>query len=219
INSQRLDTAMEALFRYCIDHDVPVMAHTNHSNGPSEKFKDLAGSEYWAYALEKFPGLRVNFGHFGDTDLEDHGGEKTRRFLDLITATPGSPGINAFADSSYFAGVLLNQPRMVEVLRSLYAASNNHVLRERFMYGTDWTMILPQRNVDRYLSDFMDVMRRIESEQPDVGARRTSLSNAFFGRNAAQFLGLEVGMQNRRRLEDFYAGNKIPTPDWMQKIA
>lgn len=215
---KRLDAAMRSLFAYCLANEVPIMAHTNHSNGPWEDFKALAGSQYWSLALQAFPGLRVSFGHFGDTDLEDHGGAKTREFLKLISPTSGSAGANTYADSSYFAGVLTNQTKISQTLQALYAASDNNVLFERIMYGTDWTMILPQRNVDRYLSDFTDVMRRIEKDQPSITARQTSLSNAFFGKNAVQYLGLAAGQPNRRRLETFYALNKVPEPDWMQKL-
>lgn len=214
---KRLDAAMSNLFTYCVANDVPIMAHTNHSNGPYEEFKDLAGSEYWKLALEKFPGLCVSFGHFGDTDLEDHKGDKTRPFLELMTQGASTPGANTFADSGYFAGTLMNQGKMRDVLRALYA-SNNRIMLERLMYGTDWTMILPQKNVERYLSDFIDVMRRIEAVQPGIDARQTTLSDAFFGRNAVEFLGLRAGRGNRGRLEDFYAQNKVPEPDWLRKV-
>ena len=214
---KRLDAAMQSLFSYCLTKDVPIMAHTNHSNGPYEEFKDLAGSSYWKRALEKFPGLRVSFGHFGDTDLEEHKGDRTRPFLQLMTQAAGSPGANTFADSGYFAGTLMNQGKMRDVLRALYAGENR-IMLERLMYGTDWTMILPQKNVERYLSDFMDVMRRIEDAEPGIGARETTLSNAFFGRNAVEFLGLRSGRGNRVRLERFYAQNKVPEPDWMRKV-
>ena len=214
---KRLDAAMESLFTFCVANDVPVMAHTNHSNGPFEEFKDLAGSSYWKLALEKFPGLSVSFGHFGDADLEDHKGDRTRPFLQLMTQGAGSPGANTFADSGYFAGTLMNQGKMRDVLRALYAGENR-IMLERLMYGTDWTMILPQKNVERYLSDFTDVMGRIEQVEPGIGARQTTLSNAFFGRNAVEFLGLRTGRGNRKRVERFYAQNKVPEPDWMRKV-
>lgn len=214
---RRLDAAMQSLFSWCVAQDVPVMAHTNHSNGPYEEFKDLAGSPYWQLALEKFPGLSVSFGHVGDTDLEDHDGERTRPFVQLMSATAGAPGARAFADSGYFAGALINQGRMRDVLRALYAG-DERILLERLMYGTDWTMTLPQKHVERYLSDFIDVMQRIEQDEPGIGARQTSLSNAFFGRNAAEYLGLRTGRGNRRRLEAFYARNQLDEPDWMKKL-
>ena len=214
---KKLDAAMSSLFTYCTANDVPVMAHTNHSNGPYEEFKDLAGSEYWQPALDKFPGLRVSFEHFGDTDLEDHKGAKTRQFLKLMTRGSGTPGENAFADSGHFAGTLINQIKMRDVLRELYSAEDR-IMLGRLMYGTDWTMILPQKNVDQYLSDFIDVMRRIEEAESGVGARNTTLSNAFFGQNAVEFLGLQGRRGNRLRLEAFYAKHRVSEPDWIRKV-
>ena len=214
---QKLDKAMESLFRYCVANDVPIMAHTNHSNGPYPEFKALAGSEYWKLALEKFPGLRVSFGHFGDTDPEDNAGNKTMPFLKLMTRDAGSIGTNTFADSGYFAGTLMNQTKMREVLLSLYGAENR-IMLERLMYGSDWTMILPQQNAHNYLANFIQMIGDIETEQPGIKARNVSLSNAFFGANAVEFLGLRRGRGNRTRLETYYANKKLDEPDWLRKV-
>lgn len=214
----RLDASMQRLFSYCLDNDVPVMAHTNHSNGPYPEFEALAGSGYWQMALAKFPGLRVSFGHFGDSDLEDHSGAITEKFLKLMTRAPGSPGEQAFADSGYFAGTMLHYNKMGDVLRRLYAAENR-IMLERLMYGSDWSMILTEKNVSSYLADFIKVIRMIEAGEPGIGARRTSLSNAFFGYNAVEYLGLRKGRGNRGRLEKFYEKNKVPDPDWMKKVS
>jgi predicted TIM-barrel fold metal-dependent hydrolase len=214
---KRLDQAMERLFVYCETNDVPIMAHTNHSNGPYEEFKDLAGSGYWKLALAKFPGLRVSFGHLGDTDIEDHNGKQSRPFLELMSKAAGAPGEHAFADSSYFAGALMNQQRMRDTLHTLYTG-NKRIMLERMMYGTDWTMILPQKNADRYLREFIQVIARIEALEPGIGARNTTLSNAFFSRNAVEFLGLQPNRGNRRRLDAFYEHNNVVRPDWMAKL-
>ncbi|MFZ3285711.1 MAG: amidohydrolase family protein [Telluria sp.] len=213
----RLDASMQRLFTYCVDNDVPVMAHTNNSNGPFPDFEALAGSSYWQLALTKFPGLRVNFGHFGDTDLEDHNGARTEKFLKLMTPGAGSSGERAFADSGYFAGTMLNYDKMGDVLNSLYA-SENRIMLERLMYGSDWSMILTEKNVSRYLADFIKVIRNIEAAEPGIGARQTTLSNAFFGQNAMEYLALRKGRGNRVRLERFYSQNDVAEPDWMKKV-
>ena len=193
------------------------MAHTNNSNGPYAEFKALAGSTYWQQALEKFPGLRVSFGHFGDTDLADHDGVRTKRFLKLITPGAGATGDQAFADRGYFAETMLNYDKMGDVLNSLYA-SENRILLEKLMYGSDWSMILTERHVTSYLSDFIDVIRRIEMAEPGRRARQTTLSNAFFAQNAVEFLGLRTGRGNRARLETVYRTNDVLAPDWMKKV-
>ena len=215
---KRLDEALQRLFDWCIANEVPVMAHTNRSNAPYDDFKDLAGAEYWQLALQKFPGLDVNFGHFGDTDLEDDDGKGSRTFIGLMSDEPNSGGLRAFADSAYFAGVL-TQPKAVEkVLMSLYADSRKQILADRLMYGTDWTMTLPQQNVDKYLAQFIEVMRTVQEQGLVPASSGNNLSDAFFGRNAVRYLGLASGRANRKRLEDFYDHRKIAQPDWMKKV-
>ena len=114
--------------------------------------------------------------------------------------------------------MLLNPKKMAEVLTDLYNASERRVLVERLMYGTDWTMILPQKNVENYLQEFIRVMTDVEqSTLKGTAPRGTSLSNAFFGANAVNFLGLKRGQRNRQRLEAFYARHEVSTPDWMTK--
>lgn len=214
----RLDAAMESLFAWCMASDVPIMAHANRSNGPYPDFRALAGCEYWQRALEKFPGLRVSFGHFGDTDLEDHEGTRTTSYLALMNDAAGSNGENVFADGAYFGGVLLNPVKVANVLVQLYARSPRAVLKSRLMYGSDWTMILPLQNVESYLVEFAAVIARVEAALGPSRVRETSLTNAFFGLNAASFLGLQRGGKNRRRLEAFYERNRVDTPDWMSKL-
>jgi hypothetical protein len=80
-------------------------------------------------------------------------------------------------------------------------------------------MLLPQRHVERYLQEFIGVMRRIErSTTPGMTPRGTSLSDAFFGANAVSLLGLGLGRRSRERLEAFYGKHEVATPDWMQKV-
>lgn len=214
---KRLDQAMQSLFNYCLENDVPIMAHTNDSNGPYEDFRKLAGSDYWNLALKKFPGLSVNFGHFGDSDLEDRNGADTLPFVKLMSAAKNSSGANAFADSGFFAGAMIHQGKMRDTLLSLYDAESG-IMRERLMYGTDWSMILTQKNVKHYLSNFIQLMTRVERARPGTLVRNSSISNAFFGGNAAQFLGLRSNRGNRKRLDLFYAKNAVPTPDWLRKV-
>lgn len=215
---KRLDGAMKRLFDWCRAEDVPIMAHANRSNGPHEAFKDLAGSDYWAQALTRFPGLKVSFGHFGDTNVEDHEGELSSAFVKLMSRTPGSPGERAFADSGYFAGVLANPSAMVEALLKLNASSDHGVLAARLMYGTDWTMILPERDVEKYLAEFIGVMSTLDAPNGQPAASGGVWSDGFFGGNAVNYLGLRRGDASRKRLEGFYERRKLAEPDWMRKV-
>ncbi len=212
---KQLDAAMARLYTWCLAQDVPIMAHTNHSNGPYEDFRKLAGSAGWEAALHQFPGLSVSFGHFGDTDLEDHSAKRTRDFLALMRGE--GEGARAFSDSGFFAGTLIHPKTMQQVLHTLYDAPNG-LMGERLMYGSDWTMILKEKNVDRYLADFIKVIGAVGQQAPQLRPRGMNLADAFFGANATEFLGLRKGRGNRRRLEAFYGRHQVATPDWMRKV-
>lgn len=213
---QRLDRAMRRLYEWCLANDVPIMAHANRSNGPYDEFKALAGAEHWDRALSAFPGLKVSFGHLGDTDIEDHDADRSRAYIDLMTPADGSRGARVFADSGYFAGVLGRPQALIDVLDRVFEASETRLLANRLMYGSDWTMVLPQRNVDDYLVEFSGVLRAIDRRRAE--RKQTPLASAFFGETAVEFLGLRRGKPARVRLENFYDRHRMPAPGWLAKV-
>ena len=113
--------------------------------------------------------------------------------------------------SDEVAHVLGNSFRL---LSELYARRSSADLRQRLMYGSDWTMILPLERVESYLVEFEGVMRRVVEDHGQPAA----VQRDFFGHNAARFLGLAKGEKTRARLEKFYALNRIDSPDWMAKL-
>ena len=215
---ERLDAALRSLFVWCSDNDVPVMAHTNHSNGPYEEFEDLAGAQYWDKALKEFRGLRVSFGHFGDTDTADHRGERAKAFVALMSSTSGSPGERTFADSGFFADALTQTDKLRDTLLALYGSTSGGLLAERFMYGSDWEMLATQVDADSYFYRFGTVLDYIDGARRGTRVRGLLPSEAFFGWNAVHYLGLTSGSKARERLEKFYRAHRIPTPDWMVKV-
>jgi hypothetical protein len=213
----RLDEAMRSLFTWCVANDVPVMAHTNHSNGPYAEFEDLAGAQYWRQALQAFPGLRISFGHFGDTDTADHDGNEAKPFIRLMSSQPGA-GERAFADSGFFADALTQADKLRATLLTLYGTTSGDLLAERFMYGSDWEMLVTQVDADVYFTRFGTVFDEIDKALPGRRVRGVLPSEAFFGWNAANYLGLTAGAKTRARLDAFYRRHRIPTPDWMTKV-
>jgi predicted TIM-barrel fold metal-dependent hydrolase len=215
-----LDGAMRGLLSWCEKEGVPVMAHTAESNGPAADFRKLALAKYWSIALKAFPALRVNFGHFGDTGPVEHGLGEARNFMRLMGES--GDGKNAFADSAYFSEVLNEEPKMRAIVRKLYSesgqAGTSH-LGNRFMYGTDWEMVLMHWPIEGYLSKFVELFARMETGSDRLtGTVPTRLSERFFGLNAATMLGLHQGERTRRRLGRFYARHQISTPEWMSKV-
>lgn len=216
-----LDDAMMKLLAWCETNQVPVMAHTSLSNGVVDKFEELAGAQYWEKALQAFPLLRVSFGHFGDTSPVEDGLARSRAFTALMNNGNSSPGRNAYADAGYFVEVLGREPDLRSQLKQLYeetATKGNAALANRFMYGTDWEMTLTEGSIADYLADFVRLFSQME-QGPAIRAEGiTGLSSKFFGENAASWIGFSAGGAARKRLDDFYAENKVPLPDWAKKV-
>ena len=83
------------------------------------------------------------------------------------------------------------------------------------MYGTDWEMVVLEGSMSgEYLARFEAMYRALDRDK-SLGADGT-LSNRFFGINAAKFLGLGIGQPNRRRLDQYY--NLSSKPAWMAKV-
>jgi hypothetical protein len=95
---------MRKILGWCEANQVPVMAHTNLSNGVTQEFEALAGAQFWDMALQAYSKLRVNFGHFGDTAPVEDGLTRARDFAGLMrsgrirdsaeaTTGPHGPGL------------------------------------------------------------------------------------------------------------------------------
>jgi predicted TIM-barrel fold metal-dependent hydrolase len=220
-----LDGAMKKILHWCEDNEVPIMAHTNISNGVDPDFQALAGSQYWALALKETPRLRVNFGHFGDTSPVADGTtayDRADAFAKLMAGTTsGASGSHAYADAGYFVEVMASAPTMLSDLKRLYvetAGKGDAALASRFLYGTDWEMTLAEGKVNTYLSSFVGLFNDFEQDPALRSQGLANLSARFFGANAADFIGLRSGGQARRRLDDFYDKNAVPAPDWRTKV-
>lgn len=212
-----LDESLGTLYTWCRQNDVPIMAHTARSNGPSAAFETLSDPKYWRKALAAFPGLRVSFGHFGDPMKTP---SRAAKFAGLMTPRPGTRGEFAFADSGYFSEALSRPEELRSALTELYrvtANKGNAALAQRLMYGSDWEMMLIEGpNVDQYLARFESIFAELDGD-PTLGAAGR-LSDQFFGRNAVTLFGLRQNEQTRTRLERFYARRGVPVPVWMRKV-
>jgi len=221
----QLDTVLAEFFSWCIEEEVPVMAHANRSNGPDPEFEKLALADRWKIALERLDQrpdrkLRINFGHFGDTTPVADGPSRSEAFVALMKATPASAGAMAFADASYFSDILDNALKLQAILENLYLLAQDQpgLLANRLMYGSDWEMSLIERNVESYLGGFQATFAKIEANLSARDPAFKGLADRFFGGNAARYLGLARGQRNRARIDAFYARNGIADPHWMKKV-
>lgn len=218
---EKLDGAMRRLFKWCQEAQVPLMAHTSESNGPSTDFQKLTGPEYWQLALEEFPRLRVSFGHFGGSTPVENGLARAQAFAQLMSADSSVAGSAAFADAGYFVEVLSKEPQLLKQVRQLFeetSGKGDAALVNRFMYGTDWEMTLTEGQVDGYLGDFENLFAELEDQPRFKSQGLANLSPRFFGGNAARWAGLAQGEATRRRLDAFYEAHGVPKPDWARKL-
>jgi hypothetical protein len=218
---QLLDGAMRQVFSWCQGEQVPLMAHTSKSNGPSKDFEELTGAQYWKQALAEFPRLRVSFGHFGGSAPLENGLDRARSFADLMSAGGTAVGSLAFADAGYFVEVLSKEPEMLALVRKLYEETSNKgdaALANRFLYGTDWEMTLTEGLIKPYQGLFEQLFAELEARPGFQAQGLTQLSRRFFGLNAARWAGLFQGDRTRDRLDRFYLTHAIEKPDWAVKL-
>jgi hypothetical protein len=212
---ERLDQALEEFYRWCTDpaNDVPVMAHSSMSNGTSDKLQQLAGADHWKCAIGKFPNLRISFGHLGDFSdtLTMAAPPDADKFIELLSSAP-----NAYADSGYFSAIL-SEPGCVRDRLAEFYAKGDPILPKRLMYGTDWNLLISQGGITDYFQNFVQAFQEIDKTEPQASLR-------FFGRNAADWLGLASG-RARVRLDQFYANNGVfaadtgpKQPGWAAKL-
>lgn len=215
---KQLDAALERLYRYCADNDVPIMAHTGASNAPNKQFEGLTCAMHWSPVLRDHPRLRVNFGHFGSTaPLKNHF-QRAAGFIEHMREH--GPGEHAFADSGYFSEVIDNESGMAELLKRLYdtrAADGTAPFAGRFMYGTDWEMLEMSGSESGYMNRFRNVFVDMTKQPLVHGTQSYQLAERFFGLNAADFLGLHKPDRTRERLMKFYEPHKI-IPQWAAKL-
>ena len=89
---RELDDALDALYRWCLANEVPVMAHTSPGNAADCRYlTDIMVPESWAGVVQRYPGLRVNFAHFGHTDIVANSGHNAGVLMGYMTEGRTAP--------------------------------------------------------------------------------------------------------------------------------
>jgi predicted TIM-barrel fold metal-dependent hydrolase len=214
-HGQRLDTAMRALYAYCVAMDVPILTHAAHSNGFKKDYDKLAGPRGWELVLAEFPSLRVCFGHFGHLHAVGNDPEHPSdhswpsRFTALIDRYP-----NVFADvgNSKLPAKDGYKRDFTKLLRSYLGEGSPTTTqakrRKRLLYGSDYWMNMMAPSHDDFLKDFDQLM----ADEFDEATRAS-----FMGLNALRWLGfadddgeIVTDNRNRQRLLAFYGDHDKP---------
>jgi len=211
----RLDHGLAALYDWCVAEDVPVMAHCSYSQFPNAAAGERGSPAAWRPVLDKWPGLRLNLGHFGGFwDLAEVGSNGwTASIVAMMATYP-----NLYADLSDYDAVAertdAQKATNATVLRALNGIldSQGGPARSRLMYGTDWVMLSKAPGNGAY---YEGMRTGLTSRL----AMSTTQAAGFMGMNAARFLGiaLENGgkPKSRQRLEAFHARHGgVPASFW-----
>lgn len=217
---EQLDTALHALYGYCVAMDVPVLAHAAHSNGFEDGYDGFAGPAGWELVLASYPTLRLCLGHFGH--MHGVGSDSTvpsvdgwpARFVALIDEHP-----NVYADvgNSKFSISASYRTQFIGLVRALiggdHPTEEQCKRRRRVMYGSDFWMNALSADHRSYLTSF---------ENDFVTAFDTEFGEAFMGRNALRYLGFtgdddgpDLTNSNRCRYIEFHGAH--PTPAWLPR--
>ena len=110
------------------------------------KSRYYTAPEKWLPVLTRWPGLRINFAHFGGGDKLDSGDTGWMdAIIKMIREYP-----NAYTDISYYVKSGLAQKISGVIVK-------NEILNTRLMFGTDYIMIMmdePLGGLDKYFDRF-----------------------------------------------------------------
>ena len=209
----KLDHALDELYSWCHDNEVPILAHSTQSQSAGPEFAARAEPKFWGKVLSAYPKLRLNLAHFGNfSQALATKGDATKQFdktweHEVAVLIKGGKFPNVYADVSYFYWVLEGSGnkqdiKAVKKLFAKYFEADPKV--ERLLFGTDWNMTGKAAGV----ADYFD---NVEAFFRDIGLKEKQLDNLFH-KNALRFLGLDGDTAAGGRLRNFYqaAGKSYP---------
>ena len=202
-DGEAIDVILGELYEWCVSNDVPLTAHCNDSNYADPAFRQYASPDNWALALQEFPGLRVNLGHFGGARTDEGSDGWPWRAAALAAERP-----NVFADVGnhkiYDERIRTDYFDMLEAMFEQAATAG---MDRRLMFGSDWYMLASHPDHRNFLADYE---RHYRSRFGDERAER------FLGGNALTFLGFDDPTNaNNRRLVARYRRFEADLPHWL----
>ncbi|MGD8784860.1 MAG: hypothetical protein PVG75_10505, partial [Thioalkalispiraceae bacterium] len=200
---EALDQKLEAMFGWCADHQLPVMAHTSQSMGSDNKANLFGGPKGWAALLQRLSSQQkvpiINAGHFGG----DEGGNTWTTEFGRLMNTPG--GQHLYADVGYWDRLQHCQtPDCLQIKRIKGAlTASNQLAKNRIMYGTDWLMSSKQTGWPDY--PFL-VQQLLQDLLP---------MDRFFYQNALECFGLNPGGAQYDKIKKRFESDPGGLPDWL----
>ncbi len=210
-----IDEELLWLYQYCLDNEVPIIAHCNNTLYSRTEYEDerRAHPKWWSKLLNMnnghFSNLRLNLTHFeGSPDPNNEWADTIGK---LMRDFP-----NVYADVGHHETVLGKKRHRKKYFEDLKAFLDKFNIHRRLMYGSDWSMLARERKHKKYFEYF--------TEGFDKYFGQPAIDN-FLGGNAARFLfGQDVDNKNRIRLVNYYKKFcekpclEVELPDWFIKL-
>lgn len=207
---RKLDAALNQLYRFCVLHDVPIMAHGGEGNEAGPQFGRRADPSFWVDVLKAWPKLRVSLAHFGGFQYKAADPASSQPpplnatwegvIASFVKANPDRP---LFADLAYYSSVMNVAPDVRKTFaKHIQSYRLSDPPMEHIVFGTDWIMLGNLPKVETYDTQIRDFLEK------DCGVTGEALDNVMW-RNAVRFLGLNPGAASRTRLEAFYAKHGV----------
>ena len=212
--NEQLDRQMGQFLQFCLDEDVPILAHCSFSQYVSLHPEDgaCAAPEVWQRFLRQ-PGhakLRLDLGHCGGPWDFDPNPQTNTIWTKTVIALIGSGDFpNLYADVSDDSAILdPDSDNNQELMRRLLGfLRQNPRARTRLLYGSDWSLLARESGANDYYASmkthFCDFLGFTAAER-----------RGYLGGNALRFLGLAKDASgskplNRKRLEKFRHDNGL----------
>lgn len=177
-----IDKKLLALYAFCQDRGVPVMAHAKESMGLDDDHDKLAAAAGWDELANKggLRSLAVNAGHFGG-DVEKEGStDWTPDFARLMRA---QGPLRVYGDLGYWDA--LSQPhvrsKLLEVLKQSIGGTGT--VADRVLYGTDWHMLAQVPGWGGYASEIAVLLQSADGSG--------ELARKVMGANVLDCFGLQ----------------------------
>lgn len=207
-----IEGRVEDFFRYCIERNVPIVAHCTPKGFQAVKNSGIkAHPKHWEERLKQpgFENLKLNLGHAGGGEQSNAGitskgwyAENTdqwketdnfaRIVFELCTTYP-----NVYCDVSYLLELYATGSKADSVRsnfeRNLLAKLNTTNFSQKIMFGSDWNMAQIIDETDEYLDYYLKLFSRDEF---------SAFSDRFFWKNALDYLDLPTYLNRLDAIAD-----------------
>jgi predicted TIM-barrel fold metal-dependent hydrolase len=187
-----INRANYELFEFCQANRLPIFTHSQPGELKArDGFDRLSHPEWWKRVLKNFPNLHLCFGHAGADDWysdtpTDPEWDKTwsgQIVQHCLTYD------NVYCDFGAFSEVYHEPERSLFVKRLSDVTRLFPKLKEKILYGSDWSMIYLNPEHAQHLQRFMAIAEAAHLD-----------GDAFFRGNAVRYLDLENFISRNSRI-------------------